>query len=257
MTPFIIFAHARSGSNNLAACLHMHPDVRVAEEPFHPEYSVWNPGEPNYNQFIVDIATLRQGLEQLFARFNGIKILDYQLSEELYTYLLGLPQYKLIFLRRKNLLKAVVSGFIAEQTAVWRASDLKSHGEKKYGELKPLPISEVRDRLRYLAELQDLYRGVAARRPDGLTLYVDYEHLYSSDVGRNVEALSAVCAFLGLSALGLNQVDQFINPARAKISARVNYESLPNYREINDLYGSDRTGWLIPADEIRGKADAR
>ncbi|MBD3280690.1 hypothetical protein GF389_04155, partial [Candidatus Dojkabacteria bacterium] len=46
MTKFAIFAHARSGSTSLAQVLAASPDVNMTIEPFHPDYSKWNPEEP-------------------------------------------------------------------------------------------------------------------------------------------------------------------------------------------------------------------
>jgi LPS sulfotransferase NodH len=244
VSPFILFAHARSGSNNLAACLNAHPAVRVAEEPFHEKYSVWHPGQRNYNQFIVDIPTLLESLHEIFSTYNGIKILDYQLSEALYTHLLRMPDYRLIFLRRRNLLEAVVSGLIAEQTAVWRASDLQAGNRESYSRLTPLPIKDVRDRLNYAREIQDYYRRIALERHPTSTLFVDYEDLYTTDVSHNLAILSEICAFVGISPPNSDAVDEYINPKRARISNMVRYDALPNFTEINQALGSDTTGWL-------------
>lgn len=244
MTPFIIFAHARSGSNNLAACLNTDPTIRVAEEPFHEKYSVWHPTERNYHSFIVDVPTLTQSLDELFSRYNGMKILDYQLSEELYAHLLGIHDYKVIFLRRRNLLQTVVSGLIAEQTGVWRVTDLTTDNEAKYNELTPLSVQEVDERLRYLKELHRLYRGLAAQRPPELTTFVDYEDLYTKDVSNNIAVLSSIFSFVGASAPVPEKVGPYINPSRAKISQQTSYKKLPNFEELDRLFGCEETGWL-------------
>src|SRR5215475_6736080 len=117
---FILFAHARSGSSNLLEALQLHSLLLIAEEPFHEKYHVWHPDERKYVDLITDIPSLEAQLAMLFAKYNGIKVLDYQLPRELYTHLLLRSEFRVIFLRRRNLLQAVISRCIAEQTGVWK-----------------------------------------------------------------------------------------------------------------------------------------
>jgi LPS sulfotransferase NodH len=121
----VIFAHARSGSSSLYRLLQLHSSLHIAEEPFHDSYHSWNPSEKNYVDHITDIPSLEEQLGALFAKYNGIKILQYQLPVALYTHLLLKPELRIVFLRRRNLLQAAVSGRIAEQTNIWKIWDLE------------------------------------------------------------------------------------------------------------------------------------
>ena len=69
---------------------------------------------------IQDVPSLGAQLAEIFTAYNGIKMLEYQLPEPLYVHLLQRPDCQVILLRRKNLLQAVVSGLIAEQTIFGR-----------------------------------------------------------------------------------------------------------------------------------------
>lgn len=245
MTKFILFAHARSGSTSLARALNAHPGIKLAEEPFSQKYSQWNPGEKNYIDFIDDATSLEQTLIELFSSFDGIKILDYQLPEELYTHMLLLPQYKVILLRRRNLLQAIVSGLIAEQTDIWHIADLSNESEKRYETLTPLSTVEIEKKLNYQSELQEYYRDTCLRRSDGAVLMVDYEELYTSDLPQNRAVLKTILQFLEVSDSDITKFDFFIDPGRSKINDVSRYRLLPNGREINEMFGSDVTGWLF------------
>lgn len=71
---FVIFANARSGSASLAKLLNKSPDVYLAMEPFHPKYSDWNPEERNYSKFIEDSQTMNKSLDELFSKYNAMKV---------------------------------------------------------------------------------------------------------------------------------------------------------------------------------------
>lgn len=99
----VIFAHARSGSSSLYRILQLHHDLNISEEPFHERYGEWNPSERNHVGHVTDIASLEESLHDLFLKYNGIKVLQYQLPVDIYTHLLLKPDFRIVFLRRKNL----------------------------------------------------------------------------------------------------------------------------------------------------------
>ncbi len=84
-----------------------------------------------------------------------------------------------LFLRRRNLLEAVVSNFIAEQTGLWSAWDRDL--ETYYTDLVPPPLEDVRNLLTWprdnLAEVADILRA----REDGRALELPYEELFLAD----------------------------------------------------------------------------
>jgi hypothetical protein len=242
---FVLFAHPRSGSSTLLRVLQSHPRLRVAEEPFHEKYQEWTPDEPKYVDLITDVASLEDQLAALFAKYDGIKVLDYQLPPEIYTHLLLMPELKVIFLRRRNLLQAAVSLFIAKQTDVWKVWDLKGDIASAYANLEPIALDELAEHLDYARELRECYGRVIARKPAGARLIVEYEDFYTDDVARNRESARRVFDFLGLEMPASDGLDSLLDPRTSKLNYTGLYANLPNAREIDARFGSDETGWLF------------
>ncbi len=245
----VIFAHARSGSTTLYRILQLHPLMNVALEPFWHGYAKENPGERNYVDFIEDVPSLEKALDELFAKYNGIKILSYQLPEKLYTHLLLSPEVTVIFLRRANLLRAEVSGCIAEQTRVWQISDLNEQTRQRYRSLKPVSVDKIADGLEYAKELRVYYNNVIERRATGTYLKVYYENLYTDDLGTNRAAAREIFEFLGLELATCDELDYHLDPRTSKINTPESYALLPNANEINERFGNDDTGWLFGDDD--------
>lgn len=84
----ILFAHPRSGSSSLFQILQLHPQLHLLEEPFNESFVEWNPTNKDYLSHIHDIPSLDAQLADIFATYNGLKMLDYQLSDDLITYIL-------------------------------------------------------------------------------------------------------------------------------------------------------------------------
>ena len=245
MTKFIIFAHARSGSTSLTRALDLHPALKLAEEPFSKKYSLWHPGRKNFIDHITDAESLEVALSELFSEFDGIKILDYQLPEEIYAHMLLLPQYKVIYLRRRNLLQTIVSGFIAEQTSVWHISNLDDESAKTYQRLEPISLSELEKRLEYAQELRSYYEKICLKRPAGSTLLVGYEDLYGGGLMESRRTLEHILEFLGVAIPDMSLFDYYLDPKQSKINGLSQYELIPNFREIEDRFGSDANGRLL------------
>ncbi len=116
----IFFAHPRSGSSSLYQILQLHPDLNILEEPLNENFTRWNSKNKNYRELVHDIPSLDMQVAEIFATYNGIKMLDYQLPDELAVHSLQRLECKVIFLRRRNILQSVVSVLIAEQTHLWK-----------------------------------------------------------------------------------------------------------------------------------------
>jgi hypothetical protein len=241
----IFFAHARSGSSNLLKALQLHPSLRIAEEPFHEKYHEWNPDESNYASLITDIPSLEAQLGVISEKYNGIKMLDYQLPRPLYMHLLLKPNLPVIFLRRRNLLQAIVSCFISEQTGVWKIWDLKENIATTYAHLQPIPLDKVAEAIDYQRELQAYYRQVIDRKPSEMRLLLEYETFYTADRVQNRAAMNRVFDFLKLDMPEGKELDYFLSPQISKINNPKTYRLLPNAEEINQKFGNDETGWLF------------
>src|SRR5262249_48630866 len=139
--------------------------------------------------------------------------------------LIGQPEFRVVFVRRRNILRAVVSVLIAEQTQLWHRWDTEREIESYYGELEPLDVTDVRTRVRDLAEELQQLETVIERSTD--------------------RALRALWSFLGVEAISSDRIDFFLRPERSKLNSPETYRLLPNADEIERKCGSDVTGHLF------------
>ncbi|MCX5673347.1 MAG: hypothetical protein NTU94_18685, partial [Planctomycetota bacterium] len=225
--------------------LQLHPQLDLALEPLCGKYRNWCPDEPEYVKLIVDIPTLEEQLAALFSKYDGFKVLDFQLPKELYTHMLLRPDITVIALRRRNVLQQAVSGFIAEQTGVWQRRDFKGEMEAACKGLEPIDLHDLKALIEYACEARQYYVEVLAQKPTNAYLPLWYEDLYTSDVGRNREAFRNVFQFLGLCMPEGQELDDLIDPRIEKINTSATYALVPNAEIINDQLGSDETGWLF------------
>lgn len=243
----VIFAHPRSGSTSLHKIMNTHLDLNLALEPFHPSYSKWHPDEKNYIDLINDIPSLDAALEELFSKYNGMKVLSYQLPEEVYQHLLYRPDCKVIFLWRANYLKSVVSILIAAQTNVWQKSDLnKIPGA--YEQLKPLKmegIDGIESRVNRIRKEIQYWNQIISQKPEGSFYKVTYEDLYCSGVGQGAARVKDIFDFLGLEAPETDKFVKFLEPQNEQINTAETYLAVPNIREINARFGSSENGYLF------------
>lgn len=242
---FIIFAHPRSGSTNLSIVLQQHPEIKIAEEPFHKTYSWRNPGKKNHIDFIHDEQSLDIELDELFAEYNGLKVLEYQLSDQLNLHLLSRPDIRIIFLRRKNLLQSLVSDEIATQTHIWYKPFDENLNISSFPALNAININSMRLRLKSISRKMESYSKVLENKKNNAFLPVYYENLYTNDVKQNQKIASGVFQFLGCEIPITNKIPQFLNPEKARMNSHETYRLIPNIDDVEDELGCDETGWLF------------
>jgi hypothetical protein len=247
--PFVLFAQARSGSTVLFRILQLHPQLHIALEPFHHKYHSWNPEEPNYVDFIVDIPSLEEQLVVLFSKYDGFKVLDYQLPTDIYTHLLLRPDIKVIALRRRNILQQAVSGFIAEQTGVWQKRDMTGDVTDVYKRLEPIDLNNLKANIEYRLEVSRYYLEVLSRKPSEMCSCLYYEDLYTSNMARNRESIRGIFYFLGLCMHDNPKLDELLDPRVEKINSALTYALLPNARVIDEKFGSEELGWLFENEQ--------
>ena len=240
----VFFAHPRSGSSSLYQILQLHPDLNILEEPFNENFTRWNPQHKNYRDLIHDIPSLDVQLTDIFANYNGLKVLDYQLPDELAVHLLQQRDYNIILLRRKNLLQSVVSVLIAEQTRLWKKWEMNKPLEDYYRDLRPLDVQDIRRRVTELKQHLEFFESVIEALPKDKTMQLLYEDFYfAPPVQRNAQ-LAAIWNFLGIKPLASEQIQYYLEPEKVKINSAATYRFLPNASEIQKFCGNDVTGWL-------------
>lgn len=240
----ILFAHPRSGSSSLLQILQLHPQLHLLEEPFNEGFVGWSPTNKDYLGQIHDIPSFQAQLADIFTTYNGLKMLDYQLSDDLISHIFEREEYLILFLRRKNLLQAVVSVLLAHQTQLWKKWDMTKPLTDYYQHLQRLDIAEVQQRVRELDEHLRLCEAIIDQRQAGIYLKLTYEGLYYASPAAQAEQLAAIWRLLALPSLEGERVHYYLSPEDVKVNSAATYAFLPNAREIQEQCGNDRTGWL-------------
>lgn len=240
----VLFAHPRSGSTSLYEILQRHPELNILEEPFNENFTRWNPNHKNYREFIHDIPSFDRQLAEIFATYNGVKVLDYQLPDELAIHLLQRPECKIIFLRRSNLLQSVVSVLVAKQTQLWKKWEMIKPLEDYYRELLPLDVHDVQRRVQALKQHLDFFEPVIDALPEGKAIKLTYEDFYFTPRPKQDAQIAAVWDFLGIPPLESEQLQFYLSPEAVKLNSTTTYAFLPNAQDIQQFCGNHETGWL-------------
>jgi hypothetical protein len=241
----ILLAHPRSGSSNLYEILQLHPALEICDEPFNASRTSWGPEYESYCELVRDRASLEAVLDEIFRKYNGLKLLSYQLPEEWVDDLIGRPDFRVIFVRRRNVLRSVVSGLIAEQTELWHRWDTDRPIESFYAGLEPLEVADVRSRVSELAQALDRLEVEIAARTDGRAHSLVYEELFFAPRAEQSRAMEHLWTFLGLDTIRSDRIDYFLRPERSKLNSPATYRLLPNADEIERECGADITGHLF------------
>lgn len=240
----LLFAHPRSGSSSLYQILQLHPQLHLLEEPFNEGFTTWNPQAKNYRDLAVDIPSLDAQVADILVTYNGLKMLDYQLPDPLAVHLLQRADWTVIFLRRRNLLQAVVSVLIAQQTTVWKTWDIQQPLEVYYQNLQPLSITDIQQRVTDLKLHMDQLEAVVDQRPPAATIKLVYEDLYFAPAPQREAQITALWQALKLNPLPHEPLQPYLQPEQAKVNSATTYALLPNAQEIHERCGNAVTGWL-------------
>ncbi len=240
----ILFAHPRSGSSSLYQILQLHPDLNILEEPFNEHFTDWNPGNKNYRSFIFDTPSLDAQLADIFSTHNGVKVLDYQLPDDLAVHLLQRPDCKIIFLRRRNVLQSVVSVLIAEQTHLWKKWEMTRPLEEYYRNLQPLDIADIQRRTRGLKDHLDFFEGVIDNRSAQEPIKLIYEELYFGFSAQRGPSIDDIWKRLEIKPLAPESYQNYLQPETAKLNSIETYSFIPNAEDIQRLCGNHEIGWL-------------
>jgi LPS sulfotransferase NodH len=240
----VVVAHPRSGSNALVEILRCHPDLTLLNEPFNENFSSWLPANPDYRARVTDLGSLDQVVDGILANYSGFKLHTYQLDIELLAHLLSRRELHVVFLRRRNLLEAVVSSFIAEQTGLWSAWDRERDLEAYYTELAPLSVEDVRELLRLTREDLAAVAAALRTRGDGRALELFYEDMFLADRATRWRLVESLWSHLGLPSCANPRVGGFLDNASFRMGGAATYGRLPNLAEIEGALGNEETGHI-------------
>lgn len=247
---FIIFSLARCGSTTLMHALNCYQGVRCVLEPFTPANLSTEYGN------IKNARDLDSALGEIWKEYNGIKHVwhpsgwPFGDAPDLNFRLLRTSGAKIIFLRRRNDLRRVVSSEISWQTGVW--GTFTKNDRELVGRFDYQPLS--------MARIEHQLKSVAAGTSEMLSMLCNagtefselfYEDLFDDDI-RLVDKLllmDRLRSFIDAGEGPDRQVDftiaDLLNPVKTKLNAADLYRRIPNIEEIERRFGSDETGWLL------------
>ena len=250
---FVIFSLSRCGSTTLMRSLNSHSSIRCALEPFNNAA----PGhQTNYLERVRDEASLDAALEDIWRTYNGIKHVWHPLgwpfaeNSDFNRLLMLRPGQRVLFLNRRNNLQRLVSAEISMQSGVWATLDDASRNRLLETEFKPLDIAKIKARL----ELDR--RAVSQHRQRMVDSGIDFMELWYEDLfnpasrpEQTNNEFNRILAFLGRTAITddetLAKVNSLWQPDRLKQSSEAVYRMIPGIEEVEEVCGSDATGWLF------------
>ena len=245
---FILLASPRSGSTTLSECLGMHPDLEVMFEPFHPAA-----GSPFSAERLVtgggaralDLAAFDREVARISAGCDGFKHVLHQLPPLLGRRLLRGRRFRVIFLRRADLLRQAVSNLLAFASDVWHVGD----GPWPPAQLPVLDCDRLAAMIDYYRDSQRLYRSIL-RRDRVIHRELTYEELFAERPWPEQRGiLEQLFAFLGRPPITdparLAQLRGALDPARNRLSSPAVYQQIPNWEEIERRLGGV-DGSLLP-----------
>ncbi|AFZ45417.1 Tetratricopeptide TPR_1 repeat-containing protein [Halothece sp. PCC 7418] len=264
---FIIFAYPRTGSSTLVKLLNLHPDLNCRPEPFHQDYGVslqaqylsntqkdpsleLDPERSRNSQHWVTQYPLPV-LDRIIAEINeqnhnGIKHLSYSLSFDQNLHLLMNVYDRIIFLKRKNQLKRIISLYISLQAGFFQG-DRNQLFKKQY---QPLDIEKLKRHLNWEKTRQEQYRTIVQAL--GLDLLeLNYEDFLDPKLtpADKIDKLNEVYRYLGVSEIKsgstMEKMQKLLNPNQNKFNDEQTYRLIPNIDEIAATLGSEETGYLF------------
>lgn len=198
----------------------------------------------DYKNKVIIFAHPRSGSTSLY---KIMKILSYQLPEDIYKRLLNRSDCRVIFLWRANYLKSVVSVLIAEQTQIWQKSDFNKISGA-YEHLKPLKIDDIdgiEKRIKGMREGIRYWDEIISKKPEETYYKVTYENLYCDDLEQKLARVKDIFGFLGLEMPETGKFIRFLESRNEQINTSETYLAVPNIREIESRFGNRENGHLF------------
>ncbi|MFC1710067.1 hypothetical protein ACFL0F_00195 [Patescibacteria group bacterium] len=231
MNKFAIFASARTGSTSLAVALSQSKDVKMAAEPFHKDFTKWNPEATNYRLLLEETKDFDNVLNKIFENYSAFKTLHHDLSEKNNLKLLGKKDIKILFLYRRSLFEQILSDLVAHQIGKWNNTS-----KVDYQDLKPIDPKEMKKKIDYVRKTNKKYFDFLKRNRKRGFLELVYEDLYSETQKDNIEAITDISTFLGIQPPDNRTIQKYMTPSKAKINYKNIYKTVPNYKQLKKRF---------------------
>jgi hypothetical protein len=201
---FVLICSARSGSTTLGKLMGAHPDMgEVFQEPFRDI----QPKTLDELREVLNGHWKKKGNRR--ARVSGLKVMRYNLDVSVFREWVLSENMPVVYLSRRYLLRAAVSGVLSRQVSGWQK--------------KQLPKD-------YLTRLAGLgYMDVV------------YEDFFFNDGWKSL--LPKIYQYLGHRPVINPQIVGLMNNER--VNDERTYLNIPNVYEIERRCGNRKNGWLL------------
>lgn len=245
----VIFALARTGSTTLMRALNCHPSLRIVNEPFN---------EHNFGGEILarvsGLGALKHEIELLWGAYNGIKHVwhpsgwPFGPNTGLNEYLATSAAESVVLLERTNVLRRVVSSQMSQQSGLWETYTEEARNRHLSHRFLPLDRQWIRDHIADERETLSRLRTLVAS--SGIRFFiVTYETLYEQGrqtASRTLEQLLQFLVEPNCTANGsFLKILGTLSDLSDKLNSPQSYSAVPNIQDIEQEFGSDRTGWLF------------
>ena len=247
--PLVLDGFPRCGSTTLARILSLHPDIECCMEPFHPKrYG----GE--FHRLALQAGTVEPALQLLKARWSGLKHVwepgtawPFRKRQDINDDLVRHAEI-IVSLRRRNLLRQIVSNHISKNLRFWIGTnaEFKQHLDSAF--LPPLSVASAARALEEaLAALESRDRLLRKLTSKQLTFY--YEDFFDLEMEQQVKSLNQL--FVQLDCKSVDEVDlssrafQYLDRSAYKWADSDVYDRIPGIRVVDEQIGNDFTGRIF------------
>jgi hypothetical protein len=246
---FLLFSPMRCGSTTLQRLLNCHFRIQCLEEPFNP----FNYGG-NYLKRVTDFASLDETLRDIWQTYNGIKHTwcpdGWPFDNRDFNEFLLMRGKKVLYLRRRNLLRRLISVHISNQTGIWGVFSQSDRNRLEECKFPPIDIDATKSHLDCEIRMLAYYRRLLV---DSGLPFLDlwYEELYSAGVAKqeHIESLNRIFTFLGEAPIrestALSRAVELLDERTMKLNSVDTYRRIPGIEEVDRQCGSHETGWLF------------
>lgn len=247
--PLVLDGFPRCGSTTLGRVLSVHPDINCCQEPFHPKrYG----GE--FNRLALQAGSVAPSLRLLQPRWNALKHVwepgsawPFPARQDLNDDLVRHAE-SLISLRRRNILRQIVSAHISRYLRFWVGTSTAFKEQLDSAYLPPLSVEEAGKLLSEMTRaLQE--RDKLLLTHDVKNLYFYYEDFFNHDFEHQSRLLNKLFVALGHTTLSEERLElearPLLDPVTYKWADDEVYERVPGIHLVDKHLGNDVTGWLF------------
>jgi hypothetical protein len=248
---FVIDSLPRTGSTSLASILWCHPDIRCLIEPFHPHRY-----RGLFHRMALERHSVNPVLSLIWRRWTGIKHVweangwPFADCPELNDEIVIGPDTKVLFLRRRNLLRRVISGLVSRNLKFWMGTRQEFHQRLRDARFRELNTEFVLKQIRQdQAAVARRLQTFAEHRVKMMPLY--YEDLFDDQTptAARLARINSIITFLGFNPVTQDAVlDKWmrqLDPDVNRWASPETYRLIPGIERIENEAGSEENGWLF------------